>query len=118
MCSPPGATYTRFSRNVLLAIASHTHSGLIASSRDANSRVNSLGICCTITTAAASCAGRRGMISASARGPPVDDAIATTLLAASGFGLLPEAIVEAEVVGAADTLRMLTARAASSADRN
>src|SRR5437868_2156747 len=86
------------------------------SNRWASSLVNSRGMCWTITTAAPRSSGSRGIISASARGPPVEEAIATTFVSASGdfVGAGTECAVT-DGVGARIPF-MLTVRAASSAD--
>src|SRR6266446_1160934 len=70
-----------------------------------------------MTTAAPRSSGRLGMISANARGPPVEAAIATTLVAASGdfLGTVSLRIAAASGVGFR-TPPMFIARAASSAD--
>src|SRR6266404_305724 len=70
-----------------------------------------------MTTAAPRSSGRLGMISANARGPPVEAAIATTLVAASGdfLGTVSLRIAAASGVGVR-TPPMFIARAASSAD--
>src|SRR6266550_2166593 len=69
-----------------------------------------------MTTAAPRSSGRLGMISASARGPPVEAAIATTLVAASGdfLGIVSLRITEASGAGVRRP-PMFMARAASSA---
>ena len=90
----PGATRyrhvitTRSKIDAILAkqlspsIASATRRWLMRSSLSASVRVNSRGMCCTIITATPMLSGKWGMISASARGPPVDAAITITLVAA------------------------------------
>ena len=63
------------------AFASETGSELMTSRRWESVRVNSRGMCWTMSTAASRFSRRWGMISPSARGPPVDAAIATTSVA-------------------------------------
>ena len=64
--------------------ASTTLSWLCAASRSARLRVNLGGMCCTIRTAACCPVGSAGTTSASARGPPVDAAIAAHCRARPG----------------------------------
>src|SRR6185437_11154141 len=80
---PPRAIYTTPAESGIPSSASHTLMRLVRARRSAIAPVNSAGKCCAITTAAGRVAGSWGTISASARGPPVEDATTTSCVAAT-----------------------------------
>src|SRR3954463_869619 len=85
-CRPPGPSSTRSGVSTSPALASTTSSLEALSRRAASDVVKPAGMCGTITVRAPSGAGSCGTSRASAAGPPVDEAMKTSGLAATPAG--------------------------------
>ena len=80
ICCPPIATYTVPFSSSSPSCASFTLISLSSFRRFAREAVKPFGICCTRSTGASKSAGSLGMTSCNALGPPVELAMATTLV--------------------------------------